>query len=79
MQEDEQIYPKGTLVHVTSYGPFFGRKGTIRAVELIGEDGPEALPFYLVVLVDEPKHELWVEHDAVAAVEGYTEPFPRIH
>lgn len=67
---NEAILSKGALVHVTSYGPFFGRTGTIRAVDIIGEESPSPIPFYLVVLQDEPRKELWLEQDAVAEVVG---------
>lgn len=67
---NEAILPKRTLVYVTSAGPFFRRKATIRAVDLIGEDGPDPVVFYLVALHDEPGKELWLESDAVAMVRG---------
>jgi hypothetical protein len=66
----ESILPPHTLVYVTSASPFFGSKGTIRAVDLIGEDGPKPVVFYLVVPHDEPSKELWLESDAVAVVLG---------
>jgi len=72
---DEPIYTVGTLVQVTSYGPFFGCKGTIRALDFIGEADGAPIVFYLVTLHDEPRKELWLEHDAVAAVSGEAGPF----
>lgn len=71
---NDHILPKGTLVYVTSYGPFYGRKATIRAIDLIGEDGPTSVLFYLVALQEEPRQELWLEQDAVAEVSGNTLP-----
>lgn len=70
----EAILAKSTLVHVTSYGPFFGRAETIRAVDIIDAEGPGPVAFYLVVLQDEPHTELWLEQDTVAAVEGHATP-----
>jgi len=72
---NEPMLAKGTLVYVTSYGPFCGCKGTIRAVDLIGIDGPAPVAFYLIALEDEPRTELWLEHDAVAEVSGNRVPF----
>lgn len=68
------IYTRGTLVYVTGYGPFSGRKGTIRLIDIIGE-GQACAIFYLVRLQDEPDKELWLEHDMVAVVAGNTSAF----
>lgn len=67
---NESIYTKGTLVYVTSYGPLFGLKGTIRVIDVIGESGQVPAIFYLVRLQDDPGKELWLEHDTVAVVAG---------
>lgn len=73
------ILPKGTLVYITSYGPFYGRKGTIRASDCIGEDGPSPIVFYFVTLQDEPDKTFWFENDAIesCAGEGYLVPAKR--
>ena len=64
------LLPKGTLVHITSYGPVYGRKGTIQAGDCIGEDGFSPIVFYLVALQDEPGKTLWLEEDAIEVCTG---------
>ena len=60
----------GSLVYVTSYGPCWGLKGIIRAVDVIA-DAQEPLYFYLVALHEgQVKEPLWFVHDHVAGVEG---------
>ncbi|HEU5373957.1 MAG TPA: hypothetical protein VFV38_00815 [Ktedonobacteraceae bacterium] len=71
----ETMLPKGALVYVISYGPFFGCKGIIHAIDVIGENGPEPVYFYLVELQDGPSKKLWLEHDAIVAVAGNVVPF----
>jgi hypothetical protein len=71
---NETTYTRGTLIYVTSYGPFSGRKGTIRTIDTIGE-GQARATFYLVRLQDELDRELWLEHDMVAVVAGNTHAF----
>lgn len=61
----EAILARGTLIQVTSYGPWWGRKGTIRAVDLMDAPGPSPAIFYLVVVHGPPCTELWLEHDSV--------------
>jgi hypothetical protein len=57
-------------VYVTSYGPCWGLKGIIRAVDVIA-DAQEPLYFYLVALHEgQVKEPLWFVHDHVAGVEG---------
>lgn len=63
-------FSKGTLVHITSYGPVYGRKGTIQASDCIGEDGLSPIVFYLVALQDEPGKVLWFEEDALDVCPG---------
>jgi hypothetical protein len=63
----------GSLVYVTSYGPCWGLKGTICAVDsIIFVDAQEnPLYFYLVALQEgQTKEPLWLVHDDVAPVEG---------
>jgi hypothetical protein len=68
---NEPILLKGTLVYITSYGPIYGRTGTIRAIDIIGgENEPSSTLFYLVALQDEPSKTFWLEHDAVEACAG---------
>lgn len=35
----DAVFPKGTTVYLTSAGPFYGRKGTIHAIDRVGADG----------------------------------------
>lgn len=65
-----RLLPKGTLVHITNYGPVYGRKGTIQAGDCIGEDGPSPILFYLVALQDELGKMLWFEEDALEVCTG---------
>ncbi len=62
----------GSLVYVTSYGPCWGLKGTIRAVDVIAlADAQEPLYFYLVDLHEgQMKEPLWFVQDHVAEVAG---------
>jgi hypothetical protein len=62
----------GSLVYVTCYGPCWGLKGIIRAVDVIAfVDAQEPLYFYLVALHEgQVKEPLWFVHDHVAGVEG---------
>lgn len=65
------IFPRGSLVSITSYGPYFGCTGIIRCVEVIEADAPKPVPFYLVALREGLMREpLWFEHDALAEVVG---------
>ena len=62
----------GSLVYVTCYGPCWGLKGIVRAVDAIAlADAQEPLYFYLVALHEgQVKEPLWFVHDDVAGVEG---------
>jgi len=62
----------GSLVYVTCYGPCWGLKGIVRAVDAIAlADAQEPLYFYLVALHEGQMREpLWFVHDHVAEVEG---------
>ena len=56
---NEAIFARDTLVQVTSYSPWWGRKGTIRAVDLIDTQGSSLVAFYLLALQNEPRTEWW--------------------
>ena len=64
------IFPVGSLVHVTSYSPFRGLKGTILTVDAIADDLEEPFCFYLIALegthIQEP---IWFEYDEVDVVD----------
>ena len=63
----EDILPVGSLVYITSYGPYYGLRGIIHTVD--AHNAP--LYFYLVALQDGRISEpLWFVHDDVVAVEG---------
>ena len=63
------ILPVGSLVDVTSYGPFRGLRGTIQALNTIADESEEPFCFYLVVLeathIQEP---IWFEYHEVEEV-----------
>lgn len=64
-----RILPLGSLVAITSYGPYWGETGMILQVDVVDLDASDAsLPFYLVAL--RGREPVWFEHDAVAEVLG---------
>ena len=69
------VLPVGSLVDVTSYGPFRGLKGTVQMVNTIADEAEELFCFYLVALegthIQEP---IWFEHDEVEAAEVIASP-----
>jgi len=69
------VLPVGSLVDVTSYGPFRGLKGTVQTVSTIADEAEEPFCFYLVDLeatqVQEP---IWFEHHEVEAAEVVASP-----
>jgi len=61
----------GSLVYVTSYGPYWGLRGTILAVDAVVLTDQDSLYFYLVVFHEGPTREpLWLVHDDVARVDA---------
>jgi len=68
--------PVGSLVYVTCYGPYWGLRGTIRAVCVIDlSDSQEHLYFYQVALHEVQMREpLWLVQDDLAVVEGELVP-----
>jgi len=69
------ILPVGSLVEVTSYGPFRGLKGTVQVVNTIADETEELFCFYLVALegthIQEP---IWFEHHEVEVAEVVASP-----
>ena len=69
------VLPVGSLVDVTSYGPFRGLKGTVQTVNAIDDEADEPFCLYLVELegvqVPEP---IWFEHTEIEAVEALASP-----
>ena len=61
----------GSLVDVTSYGPFRGLRGTVQAVNTIADESEEPFCFYLVALegayIKEP---VWFEHNEIEEAES---------
>ena len=71
---ESNVLAVGNLVYVTSYGPWWGLRGIIRAVDAIAlSDAQEgSLYFYLVALQEgEMKEPVWFMHDDVAGIEGH--------
>ncbi len=65
----------GSLVDVTSYGPFRGLKGTVQMVNTIADEAEELFCFYLVALEGTHLQEpIWFEHDEVEAAEVVAAP-----
>ena len=70
--EEQNIYPTGSPVQVTSYSPFRGLNGTIQAVDTISGDLEEPFCFYLVALEGtQLKEPMWFAYDEV---ESHTSP-----
>ena len=71
----DNVLPVGSLVDVTSYGPFRGLKGTVQTVNTIADEAEEPFCFYLVDLeatqVQEP---IWFEHNEVEVAEVVASP-----
>jgi hypothetical protein len=69
------VLPVGSLVDVTSYGPFRGLKGTVQVVNAIADEAEELFCFYLVALegthIQEP---IWFEHNEVEMAEVVASP-----
>jgi hypothetical protein len=69
------VLPVGSLVDVTSYGPFRGLKGTVQMVNAIADEAEELFCFYLVALegthIQEP---IWFEHNEVEMAEVVASP-----
>jgi hypothetical protein len=65
----DNVFPVGSRVQVTSYGPFRGLRGTIRAVDPIAVDLEEPFCFYQITLegayIREP---IWFAYDEVELV-----------
>ena len=70
----ENVLAVGSLVYVTCYGPCWGLKGIILAVDVIAPadvSSDVSLRFYLVTLLEGQMREpVWCLYDDVAAVEG---------
>jgi len=67
--EEQNIYPAGSPVQVTSYSPFRGLNGTIQAVDTISDDFEEPFCFYLVALEGlQIKEPIWFEDDEVEVI-----------
>lgn len=63
--------PVGSLVFVTTYGPYWGFRGNIQAIDVIMLADQSPLYFYLIAFHEgQIKEPLWLVHDDVAMVEG---------
>jgi len=66
---EQNIYPPGTLVHVTSYGPFRGLRGTVKVVDSISDGSDMPFCFYLITLEGtQMKEPMWFECNEVGLV-----------
>ena len=69
------VLPEGSLVDVTSYGPFRGLKGIVQTVNSIADEAEEPFCFYLVALEGTHLQEpIWFENDEVEEVELVASP-----
>ncbi len=63
------VLPVGSLVYVTSYGPFRGLRGTIQAVNTIADELEEPFCFYHIALeAASTKEPIWFAYDEVEVV-----------
>ena len=63
------VFTVGSLVRIANYSPFHGRKGIIRKVDCIFDDGEQPFCFYLVALEGtQIKEPMWFEYDEVELV-----------
>ena len=78
------VFQVGSRVRVTSYSPFRGLRGTIRAIDMIAADLDEPFCFYQIALegayIQEP---IWFECDEVelvvpASVALHEDPIPTL-
>ena len=66
----EDVLEVGSLVYVTCYGPYWGVKGIIRAVDVLAHTDTSSR-FYLVDLQEGGKKEpVWFVYDDVATFKG---------
>ena len=73
---EQNIYPPGSLVQVTSYSPFRGLKGTVQVVDAIADDLEESFCFYQIALEGtQLKEPIWFEYDEVGLVSYFTAYF----
>ena len=60
------VFSVGNLVRIANDSPFHGRKGIIRTVDCIFDDGEEPFCFYLVALEGtQIKEPMWFEYNEV--------------
>ncbi|MGZ3642818.1 MAG: hypothetical protein ACXVCM_03115 [Ktedonobacteraceae bacterium] len=72
---EQNVYPPGSLIQVTSYSPFRGLKGTIQVVDTIVDDLEEPFCFYQIVLEGvQLKEPMWFECDEVGLVTSPLTP-----
>ena len=63
------VFPIGSRVRVTNYGPFRGLRGTILTIHMIATALEEPFCFYLVALEGVQIHEpMWFEYHEVELV-----------
>jgi hypothetical protein len=63
------VLPVGSLVYVTSYGPFRGLRGTIQAINTIDDELEEPFCFYYIALEGASiKEPIWFAYDEVEGV-----------
>jgi hypothetical protein len=68
-QHRMNVYPTGSLVRITSYGPFRGLRGKVHSVHTISPDFEEPFCFYLIDLDGvQLKDPIWFEYDEVELV-----------
>jgi hypothetical protein len=65
----KNAFPVGSLVRIANYSPFRGRKGIIRNVDSIFDDGEQPFCFYLVTMEGtQLKEPMWFEYDEIELI-----------
>jgi hypothetical protein len=65
----KNVFPVGSLIRIANYSPFHGRKGIIRNVDCIFDDGEELFCFYLVTMEGtQLKEPMWFEYDEIELI-----------
>ena len=73
------VFFEGSLVRIANYSPFHGRKGIIRTVDCIVDDGEQPFCFYLVALEGtQIKEPMWFEYDEVELVTSPLHPLQAV-
>ena len=64
-----EVFPIGSRVRVTNYGPWRGLRGTILTIHMIATPGDESFCFYLVAVEGaQVKEPIWFDYTEVELI-----------